>query len=43
MAGSTSGSVIRKVVRTMPAPSVFAASSISEDTRSSALRVNTNM
>ena len=34
--GQTSGSVIRSVVRQVPAPRMFAASSISEATRSSA-------
>ena len=43
MAGSASGSVTRRVVRRTPAPSVFAASSISDEMRSSAARVNTNM
>ena len=43
MAGSARGSVTRSVVRTTPAPSVLAASSISEEMRSSAARVNTNM
>ena len=43
IAGSVSGSVTRSVVRTMPAPSVVAASSISEEIRSSAERVKTNM
>ena len=43
MAGSVSGSVTRSVVRQSPAPSVVAASSISEEMRSSAERVNTNM
>ena len=42
MAGSTSGSVIEKVVRRLPEPRMFAASSISEETRSSADLVNTN-
>ena len=42
IAGSTSGSVTRKVVRRVPAPRMFAASSISDETRSSAELVNTN-
>ena len=41
IAGSTSGSVIDKVVRRLPEPRMLAASSISEDTRSSADLVNT--
>ena len=41
MAGNVSGSVMRSVRRTTPAPSVVAASSISEETRSSAPRVKT--
>ena len=43
MAGNASGSVTRSVVRSAPAPRVLAASSISEEIRSSAERVNTNM
>ena len=43
MAGSVSGSVTRSVVRRIPAPSVLAASSISEEIMSRAERVNTNM
>ena len=43
IAGITSGSVMRNVVRTVPAPRMLAASSISDDTRSSAAVVNTNM
>ncbi len=43
MAGSARGSVTRTVVRRRPAPSVLAASSISEEIRSRAERVNTNM
>ena len=42
IAGSTSGSVTRNVVRNVPAPRMLAASSISEETRSSAAVVNTN-
>ena len=42
IAGSTNGSVTRNVVRKVPAPRILAASSISEDTRSSAELVNTN-
>jgi hypothetical protein len=41
IAGSTSGRVTRNVVRIVPAPRIFAASSISDDTRSSAALVNT--
>ncbi len=41
MAGSTSGSVMRTVVRQMPAPWILAASSISDDTVSSAVAVKT--
>ena len=40
-AGSVSGSVMRSVRRTTPAPRVVAASSISEEIRSSAPRVKT--
>jgi hypothetical protein len=36
IAGTTSGKVTRRVVRSVPAPRMFAASSISEETRSSA-------
>ena len=43
IAGRASGRVTRRVVRSAPAPRVFAASSISEEIRSSAERVNTNM
>ncbi len=43
MAGSASGRVTRRVVRRAPAPRVLAASSISEEIRSRAERVNTNM
>ncbi len=43
MAGRASGRVTRRVVRSAPAPSVLAASSISEEIRSSAERVKTNM
>ena len=43
IAGSVRGSVTRSVVRRTPAPSVVAASSISDEIRSSAERVNTNM
>ena len=43
MAGSASGRVTRRVVRRAPAPSVLAASSISEEIRSRAERVKTNM
>ena len=42
IAGSTSGNVTRNVVRSVPAPRIFAASSISVETRSSADDVNTN-
>ena len=42
IAGSTSGSVMDRDVRKLPAPRMFAASSISEETRSSADLVNTN-
>ena len=41
IAGSTSGSVTRSVVRQVPAPRMLAASSISEETRSSADVVKT--
>ena len=41
IAGKTSGSVTLKVVRHLPAPRICAASSISEDTRSSAALVKT--
>ncbi len=41
IAGSVRGSVMRSVRRTTPAPSVVAASSISEEIRSSAPRVKT--
>ena len=43
IAGVTSGSVMRSVVRSVRAPRMFAASSISDDTRSSAELVNTNV
>ena len=43
MAGSTIGSVISIVVRSTPAPRILAASSISEDTRSSAALVKMKM
>ena len=42
MAGSAIGSVTRNVVRRMPAPRMLAASSISEETRSSAAVVKMN-
>src|SRR5260370_667785 len=41
MAGKTSGSVMRKVVRSVPAPRMCAASSISEEIRASAELVTT--
>lgn len=43
IAGSASGSVMRSVVRSAPAPRMLAASSISEDTMSSEDFTNTNM
>ena len=43
MAGSTIGKVTRSVVRMTPAPRMLAASSISEDTRSSAALVKMKM
>ena len=43
IAGSASGRVTRSVVRSAEAPRVLAASSISEEIRSRAERVNTNM
>ncbi len=43
IAGVTSGKVTRKVVRSPPAPRMLAASSISDETRSSASVVKTKM
>ena len=43
IAGSTRGRVMRKIVRVPLAPRMLAASSISEETRSSASEVNTKM
>jgi hypothetical protein len=43
IAGVTSGSVIRSVVRSVRAPRMLAASSISEETRSSAELVKTKV
>ncbi len=42
IAGSTSGRVMRSVVRSVPAPRMLAASSISDDTTSSAAEVKMN-
>ena len=43
IAGVTIGKVIRAIVRNRPQPKILAASSISDDTRSRASEVNTNM
>ena len=43
IAGSTSGSVTRRMVRQVPAPRMLAASSISDDTSSSAAVVKMKM
>ena len=43
MAGSASGSVTRRMVRQAPAPRMLAASSISDDTSSSAALVKMKM